>query len=498
MRILDIPINPNLKLSDRYSLRGNPVVPLIEKMQNEIKEKGPIAVQWGGTEKIISRVVRTNLGDLFLEGGSATPRVIRQAGLLVEQNYNHNYSASLGYFATRKAKQEFYLRRYNVEIPLNRILIGEGVTAFMHVIARMFLQSAGSKSPTFGAPGIGYPPWAGTLMQYGIFPIFYPVDSSHYPQVDANRLDETSRFVLLYSLGNPGGIKIDEQTVASAAQEIRKFMEMHGKSIVLVIDDAYWAFLRDKGVDFFKIAKEYKIPMILLSGIDKPLGTGFHGGAAVVYVPPEMENTAKTLDYAIASLNSQYLGTSTNTQFKMMVYDLILAGYAGKDIKKWIENLPRNEPTPRWTGTRRFERILRKYDDMELFKHPETLVEDIDKNLQKHWGWAESVLSNVVGDGKLVSLHGERPDVPFYLFLQLKSGPWENSNQFSIDLAKNTGIAVSPGDSFIADEFLAGSGMCFRIAVATSPNMLALDGSGKNVNYGKVIADFINARNGGL
>lgn len=466
-------------------------------MQADIKERGPIKVSWGGQERSILQVVRTNLGDLYLPGGSQTPRVLRKAGIFVEENYNHNYSASLGYFVARRAKQEFYKHQYGIEIPLNRILIGEGVTAFMHVIARMFLQSAGGKQPTFGAPGIGYPPWAGTLLQYGIAPIFYPVDSRHYPQVDAARLDESTRFVLLYSLGNPGGIKIDEQTVAAAAQEIRKYMEKHGQSLVLVVDDAYWGFLREKGVDVFKIAKDYKIPMIHLSGFDKPAGTGFHGGWAVVYVPEGMDATAKTLDYAIASLNSQYLGTSTNTQFKMMVYDLIMAGYSGKEIQNWILNAPANEPTRRWAGKKQFERMLGAFKNSELFSQPETLVEDISKNLARHQRWSDSVISNITGKSKLITLHGERPDVPFYLFLRLNGGPWGDSNSFSVDLAKNTGIAVSPGDSFIADELLSQEGMCFRIAVATTDKMPALDGSGRQVSYGRVLAEFANARHAG-
>lgn len=496
MKAINIPINPYLPAADRYSLRGNPVVPIIEQMQGRILADGPIGVQWGGKERTIGQVVRANLGDLFLEGGSRPPRVMRQAGMLVEGQYNHNYSSSLGYFAARRAKREFYLKNYGVDIPLNRLLLGEGVTGMMHVLARMFLNSAGGESPTFGAPGIGYPPWAGTMMQYGIRPIFYPVDSRHLPAVDAKRLDATSRFVLLYSLGNPGGIRADEQSVANAAAELRKFMDRRKQSIFLVVDDAYWAFFGGKGIDFFGIAKEYNVPLMHLSGFDKPASTGYHGGWMAIYVPPGMEETAKTTDYAIASLNSQYLGTNTNTQFKMMVYDLIFSGYDGKGIRDWMLNAPGNEPTRRWGGTAKFKQMLRQFEEKEIFRKPETLLDDIKKNLERHWGWASSILRNVSGS-ELISLHGKRPDVPFYLFLQLKGGPWENSNQFAVDLARSTGIAVSPGDSFIADEFLGSAGLCFRIAVATSPLVPALDGSGKNVNYGKVIADFINARSRG-
>ncbi|HIH30069.1 TPA: hypothetical protein HA243_01600 [Candidatus Micrarchaeota archaeon] len=485
--------NRNLGPASRYSLRGNPVVALAQEMERKILQNGPLEVSWGG-KKLIKEVIRLNLGDLFLPGGHRPPRTMAKTGVLVEELFTHNYSMSAGYLKARRAVQLYYRTAYGAEIPENRIFLGEGVTGLMETVGKLFMESNGENPPSFGSGAIFYPPWVGTMMDFGLQPVFFKVDGRHQPSITESRLDASARFVILYSVGNPGGMLMDLQTAESAAAEIRKAMERTGNAIFLVVDDAYEQFIsEEKRLDFFRIADKARVPLMLLSGFDKPASTGYHGGWMVVHIPKGMEGIGLEFDSKVGDVYSQYLGTNTSAQFKMMVYNLVRANLPGKDIKDWILEPPNNEPTRRWPE-KKLQRLVGKYEKTGFFEKTGTLIEDIERNLRLSETRMDRVLSHLEKAGEYLELPGSKPDIPFYLFLKLReSGPWTDANGFVVDVFKNTGIALSPGHSFIADEFLSDAGLCFRIAITVDPAMKKLDGDGK-VNFAKVLGQFIRYR----
>lgn len=55
---------------------------------------------------------------------------------------------------------------------------------------------------------------------------------------------------------------------------------------------------------------------------------------------------------------------------------------------------------------------------------------------------------------------------------------------------------MTPGEPFIAEEYKAAFGLCFRIAVTTNPMMGMLDGSGRKANFASALAEFVSVRAG--
>lgn len=485
--------NKHLEPASRYSLRGNPVVALAQNMERRILAEGPVNVEWEG-KKSIKEIVRLNLGDLFLPGGHRPPWSMQTAGMMAEDVFTHNYSASAGYLKARKATQLYYKTEYGAEIPEGRIFLGEGVTGLMEPIGKLFMNSAGGSAPTFGSGAIFYPPWVGSMMQFGLMPTFFPVDGRHQPIISNENLSDSTRFVILYSVGNPGGMLIDGQTAQSAASEIRKAMERTGNLIFLIVDDAYEQFISEETrLNFFKIAESAGVPLMLLSGFDKPASTGYHGGWMAVHFPQGMEAEASQFDSKAGDVYSQYLGTNTNTQFKMMVYNLIRSKLSGKEIKEWILEPPYNEPTRRWPE-KKTQKLMGKYERRGFFEKTDTLFRDIQKNLQLSWKRLDQTMDHLGKIGKYIELPSSKPDIPFYLFLKLReTGPWKDANAFVVDVFNNTGIALSPGHSFIAEEYVSDAGLCFRIAISRGNLMKQLDGKGE-ATYASELARFVNYR----
>jgi aspartate/methionine/tyrosine aminotransferase len=489
---MDFKANPCLSQVNGYSLRGNPVVPLIKSMGSRILAEGPISAEWGGKKREISQIMPLTIGDLFLPGGSRVPKLMQRTAKLAWNGYYPNYSESAGYAKACEAVALYYQRQYGVEIPLHRINLGEGVTGLMQPIGKMFSDPTGKTKPNFITGAIGYPPWVGTLLMYDINPKFAPVDLVHAPQITGDMFDPQTRFVLLYSVDNPGGMCAGRENAESAAEAIAQAQKKSGHAIFLVVDDAYEQLIPDsKRVNFFEIAKKHGIPLMLLSGFDKPVSTGAHGGWMVAWIPPEMEKVGEKFDDALASINSEYLGTNATTQIQMMVYNLVRAGMRGYEIRKWMLDMPANAPARKREG-HAFENVLEKH----VYKTGKMLKE-ISQNLSQSWEWSDSVWKLLEGNERLIGLPGRKPDIPYYLFLKLESGPWKNSSDFAVDLANNTGIGVTPGEPFIARESVSQYGPHFRIAVTKDPTMSLLDGSGNSGNFANILLEFASARSKG-
>ncbi len=484
-------VNPHLKSSDRYSLRNNPVVPLIDRIENRIASQGPYTVERGTMRVTISEVKREMLGDLYLPNGSVVPELIGDTGKYAWGLYNPNYSNSYGYVKAREAVQLYYREVYEMDIPINRIILGEGVTGLMQPLGKLFMASEGQETPKAGMGAIGYAPWPGTMIQYGIYPHFVQVDGKHQSLVNAEDIGTNVKFVLLYTVGNPGGMCLEEKHAESVINAIKEAMERQGKAIFLVIDDAYEALMpKEKIINIHKLCEKYKVPYILMSGFDKAVSTGAHGGWMLIWMPPEMEKLTGDIDNAMASIHGQYLGTNSVTQLQIMMYNLARLGMTSSQIDEWILKMLPNAPT----RSEHFDSRYAEYKKMGWLDKAETLERDIAANLKNSWGWTNSVLEVFAGKERIVRLQGEKPDIPYYLFLRY--GGDASAQKLAVDIAENTGIGVTPGDPFIAEEFAAKYGTCFRLAIVNDPVMAALDGSGRKVNFAEPLVDYLRFRIG--
>ena len=502
-----VPINPYLKLSERYSLRNNLVIPLISKMEQQILKEDRIIRNWGGEKRVLTEVFdktltgteRKTIGDLFLPDGNIVPQIMKDVGSFSWQVYDPNYSDSIGWQKPREAikiyyKQEDRLEQLGIDLPLNRIIIGEGVTGLMRPIFKLFAdptqpQTLESPARSFGAGAIGYAPWFGTGIQEGVFPEFYPVDSRHCPQVTAADISPAVQFVQIYPAGNPGAMFIDRGAVENVARAISEANDRDKKARFLLVDDPYRQFIpKEKRVNYFEIAKKYGIPLILVSSFDKPISTGAHGGWMVYWIPPEMEKLGKLIDDNMNIIQGVYLGTNAVTQIQIMIYHLILAGFDEKKLTEWMMGIPKNAPT-RNMDDEEFLRKIHEYGSAGLFHEARNMLDGIDRNLSDSWERTNSVLRALEGNERYVKLQGEKPDMPFYLFLQLLPDlkpdqmPWPDVSSYLYSLAFDTGIGGTDGLPFIGQGYETAYGFSWRYAVVGSPMMNSLDNPGEKINF---------------
>lgn len=483
-------LNPYVALSAEHSLRGNKVIPIMKGMVEELARE-PKEIFWGdGKDRQITKPGVHTIGDFFVSGGSRVPRFIREAGIFFERAFTPNYSDSNGYVATREAIRLQIKNETGVDIPIGRIFVGEGITWEMQPIGKIFSRE-GSK---FVAGAIGYPPSFGSMISNQVMPKFVRVDKRHWPIIgDSDLADRDVQFIQTYLVGNPGGMTNIEERYSELGNKIRFAITSNGQPMFLVVDDPYRIFLKkEERVNCLGLAEKLGIPMMYQSGIDKPLGTGNHIGWTAIYVPPDMEDLGRQIDQYMGWVHAQYLGTNSNGQFKTMLYNLVLAGFKPDEIYDWLRNLPQD--FVRNGSEKQYQRRLEALKRCGFFERALTMEEDIAKNVERSWKNTEVMLEVIDKNNDVIALHGEPPNVPFYLFCRLKESAWENAQAFAVDLAENTGIGVTPGDFFIAKEFREENGLCFRYSVNRNPALPDLENPDSIVNSAVTTVKFIRHR----
>ena len=496
-----MPFNTRLAMSELYSLRNNRVPPLMDPLENRILKEGPIRVDWkDGMQRMMTRVERKTIGDLYLPGGNSVPELIARTGSAAWQLYNPNYSPSFGELQAREAVRYYYKKHYWADIPVSRILLRDGVTGIMPIPALLFAspKNAPGESSTYMCGSIGYAPWPGVMIQMGVDPIFVPVNERHEPVIRAEGIPRSVQFILAYSVGNPGGMATSQAGAENLFAETKRASEMQGRPIMIMLDDSYNDPLRfhapEKEVNYLALAEKHGVPLMMISGFDKVVGTGAHGAWALFYIPPEYEQLGKDIDRELARINGVYLGANEVTQLQIMAYNLARAGLKPHEIEQWALSMPSNAPTRRGTDDE-FHKAFRKHVSDGWFETALTMEEEIRRDLKKSWENTNTVLKVFKRNDKYVKMPKGGLDIPYYLFPEIPNLRM-TSEDFAVDLFMHTGIGVLPGDPFIGEPFRKDGKLQVRFAIVGDPMMNSLLNPDEKVSFAEEVVNFIKVRMG--
>ncbi|MBI4713012.1 MAG: pyridoxal phosphate-dependent aminotransferase [Planctomycetes bacterium] len=432
--------NPMIEASKFWTLRGNPAILTGRRLKRENAEFVHNGVKHG--------VVFLNIGDTHLEKDIIVPAMVKEAIHRAIESQRICYTFSEGDPALIKSIAHHY------DIPEAEIFIVNGVTESIFFLARLMAQVAGSPRDAAGFsrranwPNIilvspVYPPWSGILMEHGLKLELAErhIAGRQKGQPDIaqmkNKMNPSTQGIVLIPADNPTGKVLTTETVEGVANLIKK-RQHKGQNIFLIVDNIYHEFIKPNNrVNYFRIADKYKVPLIFMGGVDKTLGTGFHGGWMIIHIPTELEQLHRKTLESMRVLFAKYLGANTLTQYAMMPY----------------------------------------------FNEYEMVLTDIKKNLAKFHLWCNKFIRGFkVGEKTLLRFKYGVPELPLYLWLEIiPKKIWPSATEFADDLVRNTGILVAPGDPF-------GDNECIRISVVRDPV--------KPLNIPQIILDFIRKRMG--
>ncbi|MEK7449481.1 MAG: pyridoxal phosphate-dependent aminotransferase [Planctomycetota bacterium] len=437
--------NPSIEHSRFWTLRGNPAILTGRRLKRENAKFKHNGVQHG--------VIFLNIGDTHLEKDIIVPSLVKEAVHRAIESQRICYTFSEGEPDLIKSVAHHY------GVSESEVFILNGVTEAIFFLARLFARiptgdgdlscSTQRNQPWHNIMLIRpvYPPWSGILLEHGIALTLVDryTDGARCGQPCLEEIKEkinpATLAVVLISADNPTGKVLTRQTVENIARILKYYREKKGQTIFMIVDDIYRDFVEpDKRVDFLKISNEYKVPLLLLGGIDKILGTGFHGGWLVVHIPriPAFKRLSRQTLEAIRILFSKYLGANTITQYAMKPY----------------------------------------FDESELVRP------DVKKNIDKFRLWSDKFIKGLLKleKEKLLKFKYGVPELPLYLWLEiLNFRKWGSATRFAEALVTKTGILVAPGDPF-------GDNKCIRISVVRDPV--------KPLNIPQIMLNFMKSAGG--
>lgn len=431
--------NPMIEASKFWTLRGNPAILSGKKLKKENAEWTHDGIKHG--------VISLNIGDTHLEKEVLVPQLVKEAVHQCMEQQRICYTFSEG--DPRLVKS--VAKRYGV--PETSVFIVNGVTEGILFVGRMLGQTVGSPADCLKASkaqdnwpnvilvGPVYPPWSGLMIENGLKVGMVERHASGRMKGQPDITDMKSKINLgtkainIIPADNPTGKVLTQETIEAVAELIKNEQE-HNHEMFLIVDNIYHEFIKpDMRVDYFKIADKYNIPMIFLGGVDKTLGTGFHGGWMIIHIPKSMPQLHLQTMENMRILFAKYLGANTITQYAMMPY----------------------------------------------FNDYDRVLPDISRNLDKFHLWSNKYIKEFKPyEKELLRFKYGPPELPLYLWLELvPQNCWESATAFADDLVKTTGVLVAPGDPF-------GDNTCIRISVINDPII--------PLNIPKIMINFIKQR----
>ena len=434
----NISFNPMIEGSRFWTLRGNPALVTGRKLKRE-------NIQWIHNG-IKHGVISLNIGDTHLEKDIIVPSMVKEAIHTAIESQPMCYTLSEGHPVLTKSIARTYA------VPDSEVFVTNGVTEAIYFLARLFAQVTGNAKEARKVsrrtewPNVilirpVYPPWSGILLEFGLK--LHLVDRHDtgklcgQPDITQikRQIDPGTQAITLIPADNPTAAVLTKKTVEDVARIIQECRKK-GQNIFLIVDNVYKEFIKPaKRINYIEIANKHGIPLILLEGIDKILGTGLHGGWMIVHIPTKLESLHRQTLESIRSLFSKYTGANTITQYAMIPY----------------------------------------------FNDYERVLVDIKKNLVKFNLWCNKFIRGLKkGEKRLLRFKYGVSELPLYLWLEIiPKKIWANATEFADDLVRTTGIMVAPGDPF-------GDNNCVRISVVCDPI--------KPLNIPKIILDFIQKR----
>jgi len=232
------------------------------KLQNVRYElRGPILQAAKKMEAAGHRILRMNLGDPAPFGLEAPESIV--VDMIHHLREAQGYSDSKGIFSARTAISQYYQTRGLMQIGVEDIFVGNGVSELISMTLQAFLENGDEVL----IPAPDYPLWTASVTLSGGRAVHYLCDEANqwWPDmadVEA-KITERTRAIVLINPNNPTGAVYPRQILERFADLAREH------DLVLFSDEIYEKILYEDAVHIHTAAVADDIPVLTFSGLSK-------------------------------------------------------------------------------------------------------------------------------------------------------------------------------------------------------------------------------------
>ncbi|MCU1573676.1 MAG: aminotransferase [Micrococcaceae bacterium] len=227
----------------RYDLRG-PVQHIAKQMEAEGH-----------------RILRMNLGDPAPFGLEAPESIV--VDMIHHLRGSQGYSDSKGLFSARTAISQYYQTRGLLQVGVEDIFVGNGVSELISMTLQAFLENGDQVL----IPSPDYPLWTASVMLSGGEAVHYACDEQdnwwpNMADVEA-KITERTRAIVIINPNNPTGAVYPRHILEQFADLARRH------DLVLFSDEIYEKILFEDAVHIHTASVAADVPVLTFSGLSK-------------------------------------------------------------------------------------------------------------------------------------------------------------------------------------------------------------------------------------
>jgi len=267
--------------------------------------RGPVLDEANRLEAAGHTILKLNIGNPapfgFMPPDEVSTDVVRNL------QYAAGYVDSQGLFAARKAVVQYYQTKGVMDLDIDQVFIGNGVSELIVMAMQALLDT----DDEVLIPAPDYPLWTAATRLAGGNPVHYPCDEAQHwrPDFEALQanLSEKTRALVLINPNNPTGAVYDEQTVIALCEFAR------ANRLILFADEIYDKILYDECIHQHAMLHATDMVSVTFSGLSKNYrAAGYRVGWMVVRDP-----LAQATDYqqGLKILASMRLCSNVPAQF---------------------------------------------------------------------------------------------------------------------------------------------------------------------------------------
>ncbi|NKX54155.1 pyridoxal phosphate-dependent aminotransferase [Arthrobacter mobilis] len=255
------PMQYSSKLNNvRYELRG-PILQAAKKMEAEGH-----------------RILRMNLGDPAPFGLEAPESIV--VDMIHHLREAQGYSDSKGIFSARTAISQYYQTRGLMQIGVEDIFLGNGVSEMISMTLQAFLENGDQVL----IPAPDYPLWTASVTLSGGEAVHYLCDEDNqwWPDMAdvAAKITDRTRAIVIINPNNPTGAVYPRHILEQFAELARRH------DLVLFSDEIYEKILYEDAVHIHTASVAPDLPVLTFSGLSKAYRMpGYRAGWVAVSGP---------------------------------------------------------------------------------------------------------------------------------------------------------------------------------------------------------------------
>jgi alanine-synthesizing transaminase len=255
------------------------------KLQNVRYElRGPILHAAKKMEAEGHRILRMNLGDPAPFGLEAPESIV--VDMIHHLRGAQGYSDSKGIFSARTAISQYYQTKGLMQIGVEDIFIGNGVSELISMTLQAFLENGDEVL----IPAPDYPLWTASVTLSGGKAVHYLCDEDNHwwpdmADVEA-KINDRTRAIVLINPNNPTGAVYPRHVLEQFAALARKH------DLVLFSDEIYEKITYDGAVHVHTASVAPDLPVLTFSGLSKAYRMPGYRAGWVAISGPRAETAA--------------------------------------------------------------------------------------------------------------------------------------------------------------------------------------------------------------